>query len=179
MNEEQDLERRRTAYRQSGLAVARYTQGRTVPDLSLDRPETPVAPERSIRAWEVDLGSRTRHQVELEIIAQWAGPMAESRACFEDREPPQGWGAAGELLAALGRRVTRTADENDAYLEWLRRRALGLIEIPQIWAAIETLAAALLSRGTIPSVEASEIVAGVQRVARRRVGLSGFFRNPR
>ena len=48
MNEEQDLERRRTAYRQSGLAVARYTQGRTVPDLSLDRPETPVAPERSI-----------------------------------------------------------------------------------------------------------------------------------
>jgi hypothetical protein len=179
MNEEQDLERRRTAYRQSGLAVARYTQGRTVPDLSLDRPETPVAPERSIRAWEVDLGSRTRHQVELEIIAQWAGPVAESRACFEDREPPQGWGAAGELLAALGRRVTRTADENDAYLEWLRRRALGLIEIPQIWAAIETLAAALLSRGTIPSAEASEIVAGVQRVARRRVGLAGFFRNPR
>jgi len=179
MNEEQDLERRRTAYRQSGLAVARYTQGRTVPDLSLDRPETPVAPERSIRAWEVDLGSRTRHQVELEINAQWAGPMAESRACFEDREPPQGWGAAGELLAALGRRVTRTADENDAYLEWLRRRAAGLLDLPGEWPAVEAVAERLLEAGLLREQEITLLASGHLAAHRRASGLRGLFRDVR
>ena len=179
MTSDQDFERRRLAYRQAGLAVARYTQGRPVPDLSLDRSETPGPSEAGSRGWEVDLGSRSRQKVELEIISQWVGPVAESRACFENGEPPQGWGAVREPLAALGQRVTRTPGENDAYLEWLRQRAIGLIDIPPIWAAIEALASALLDRGVVPSAEASAIVAGVQRTARRRVGFAGLFRNPR
>ena len=179
MTDEQDFERRRLAYRQAGLAVALYTQGQPLPHLVLDRPKTPAAVESGARGWEIDLGSRARHRVELQIIALWAGPVAEARACFEDREPPQGWEAVREPMAALGRRVTRSPEENDAYLEWLRRRAVGLIDIPQVWSAIDALANALLEKGSLSPDEASDLVAAVQRVSRRRVGLAGLFRNPR
>ena len=181
MSQDHDRERRRLAYRQAGEAVARYTQGRPVPDLAVDRPPAPALPGegRSARARQVDLGSGTRHKVEMEILARWSGLLAEARACLGDREPSGGWGAAGETLAALGRRVTRRPDENDAYLQWLQRRALGLIDLPDIWAAVEAVAETLLADGKLGSREVSEIVAGVHRARRRRSGLAGWFRNPR
>jgi len=179
MSEDQ-LERRRLAYRLAGDAVARYTQGRRVPDLSLERPETEAVPTGgALRGWQVDLGGRGRQQTELEILARWVGLVSESRACLNDREPPGGWGAAREPIAALGRRVTRGLDENDAYLEWLRRRAIGLIDLPEIWAGVEAVAEALLTKGVIRSREASENVAGVHRAHRRRTGFADIFRNPR
>jgi hypothetical protein len=180
MTDEQKLERRRLAYRRAGHAVARCTQGGPVPDLSLEPPgQSATATGDLPRGWEIDLGSRARHRTELEMIARWTGLAAESRACFGDREPPDGWGPAREPIAALGRRVTRSLDENDAYLEWLRRRALGLLDIAPIWAAIEAVATALLEKEEVSSGEAVEIVAAVQRTGRRRVGLAGIFRNPR
>ncbi len=180
MTEEQDLERRRLAYRRAGYAVARHTQGRRVPDLSLESPAAPAAPAGSdSRWWQVDLGSRARYQTELEVLARWAGLLGESRACLGDREPPGGWGPARDPLAVLGQRVTRDLEENDAYLEWLRRRALGLIDLPDIWAAVEAVADALLTEGKVGSREVSEIVAGVHRARRHRSGFAGFFRNPR
>ena len=179
MSEDQ-LERRCLAYRLAGDAVARYTQGRRVPDLSLERPAAEAAPEGgALRGWQVDLGGRTRYQTELEILARWTGLVGESRACLNDREPPGGWGAAREPIAALGRRVTRSLDENDAYLEWLRRRAIGLIDLPEIWAAVEALAEALLAKGEVGRREASDIIAGAHRARRRRTGFAGIFRNPR
>lgn len=181
MSEDPDLERRRIAYRRAGEAVARHTQGRRVPDLTLEpAPTAPVNPDGGAsRGRQVDLGSRTRHQTELEILARWAGLVSESRACLGDREPPGGWGPAREPMAALGRRVTRSLDENDAYLEWLRRRALGLIDLPEIWAAVEAVAGTLLAEGRVGSREVSDIVAGAHRARRRPSGFAGIFRNPR
>jgi hypothetical protein len=180
MSEDQDLERRRLAYRRAGEAVARYTQGRRVPDLSLEPPAAEAAPAAGApRGGQVDLGSRGRQRTELEILARWTGLVGESRACFADREPPAGWGPAREDLDDLGLRVTRGPEENDAYLEWLRRRAQGLIDLPEIWAAVEAVAQALLAKGAIRSHEASEIVARVNRAHRQRVGFAGIFRNPR
>ena len=179
MSEDQ-LERRRLAYRRAGDAVARYTQGRRVPSLSMEPSEgegVPVGGDP--RRWQVDLGGRGRQQTEMEILARWAGLVSESRACFADQEPPGGWGPPREALGALGRRVTRDPEENDAYLEWLRRRARGLIDIVEVWEGVEALAEALLERGSIPSREASETVARVHRIHRRRAGFADLFRNPR
>jgi hypothetical protein len=184
MTEEPDLDRKRLAYRQAGYAVARYAQGRKVPDLSMEGSlQSPMAAAQDGDGagpqWPVDLGSMSRHRVELEILALWAGFLSESRACLGDREPPEGWGPAREPMAALGQRVTRNLDENDAYLEWLRRRALGLIDLPESWAAVETIAAAVLARGAVGSREASAIVSGVNRARRRRSGFANLFRNTR
>lgn len=177
---EDQTERRRLAYRRAGDAVARYTQGRRVPNLSLEPAAVAGAPiDGDPRRWQVDLGGRGRQQTEMEILARWVGLVSESRACFNDQEPPGGWGPTLEALAALGRRVTRNPEENDAYLEWLRRRAQGLIGIPEIWEAVEALAEALLAKGAVSSRAASEIVAGVQRIRRRRTGFADIFRNPR
>jgi hypothetical protein len=180
MSEDQDLERRRLAYRRAGEAVARYTQGRRLPDLALEPPAAEAA--RAVgapRGWQVDLGSRGRQRTELEILARWTGLLGESRACFADREPPEGWDPARGALADLGLRVTRGPEENDAYLEWMRRRARGLIDMPEIWAAVEAVAEALLTKGAICSREASEIIARVNRAHRQRIGFAGIFRNPR
>jgi hypothetical protein len=181
MTEEPDLDRKRLAYRQAGYAVALYSQGRRVPALSLERSlQSPVAAEEDApgRRWPVDMGSVARHRLELEILAMWAGFLSESRACLGDREPPGGWGPAREPMADLGRRVTRSLDENDAYLEWMRRRALGLIDLPEVWAAVEALAGAVLAQGAVGAGEASAIVAGLHR-SRRRSGIFGMFRDPR
>lgn len=177
MTDDRGPERCRSAYHRAGYAVALYTQGRQLPVLSLTAPAEPPVPDDQHlpRSWAVAMGSRARSKVELEIIARWTALVSEARACFGDREPPGGWGPAGDALAVLGRRVTRDPAENEAYLEWLRRRALGLVDIPEIWASIEGLAEALLARGALSSRDASDLIAGVLRSRRRRSGIAGFF----
>jgi hypothetical protein len=127
----------------------------------------------------VDLGSGARHRLELEILAHWAGLLSEARACWDGGAPPDGWGPALEPLADLGRRVTRSDDENEAYLEWLRRRAAGLLDLPGTWAAVEAVAEALLAKGSLAGAEAAALIAGIQRSRRRTRGLGGFFRDLR
>jgi hypothetical protein len=176
MTPEQDQDRIRLAYRTAGLAVAHHTQGRMLRALSLQ----PAAGENEPgRHWPVDLGSRARHHLELEILARWAGLASEARACWGGGEPPGGWGPARQPLADLGRRVTRSDEENDAYLEWLRRRAGGLLDLPGTWPAVEALAEALLQKGSVGGAEATALITGMQRSRRRARGLGGFFRDLR
>lgn len=177
MSEDQDLERRRLAYRRAGLAVAHYTQGRALGVLSLHLP----GPEDDGpgRRWPVDLGSGARHRLELEILAHWVGLLCEARACLDNGEPAGGWGSAREPIADLGRRVTRSDEENEAYLEWLRRRALGLIDLPGTWPAVEAVAGALLADGKVEGRAATALIAGVQQARRRRSGIGGWFRDVR
>jgi hypothetical protein len=115
----------------------------------------------------------------LEILAQWAGLMSEARACFDGREPAGGWGPVREPLAALGRRVTRSDEENEAYLEWLRRRAEGLLDLSSTWPAVEALAEALLAEGRLAGPEAEALISGVERSRRRRFGITGWFHGVR
>ncbi|MFH1330088.1 MAG: hypothetical protein ABIJ48_05500 [Actinomycetota bacterium] len=178
MTEDQDLERRRLAYRRAGLAVAHYTQGRPLSALSLRRPPGP-GDEGPGHGRPVDLGSGARHRLELEVLAHWASLLCEARACLDDQEPAGGWGAAREPIADLGRRVTRSEEENEAYLEWLRRRALGLIDLPGTWPAVEAVAGALLAEGEIGGREATDLIAGVQRTRRHRSGIGDWFRGSR
>jgi hypothetical protein len=177
MTDDRESERRRLAYRQAGSAVARHAQGRALGALTLQRPA--AEEDDSGRRWQVDLGSGARHRVELEILAQWAGLMSEARACFDGREPAGGWGPAREPITGLGRRVTRSDEENEAYLEWLRRRADGLLDLPGTWPAVEALAEDLLDRGRVAGPEADALISGVERSRRRRSGISAWFRGVR
>ncbi len=175
MSDQQD-QSRCLAYRLAGAAVARHAQGRVLPTLDLRRP---ALDDDSGRPWPVDLGSGARHRLELQILVQWAGLMSEARACHEGREPAVGWGAAREPLTALGHRITRSDEENEAYLEWLRRRAVGLLDLPGTWTAVEKLADALCREGSVGGSQAMALIAGVQQAQRRRSGISSWFRGVR
>jgi hypothetical protein len=181
MTGENDLERRRLAYRRAGYAVARYTQGHSAPAISAEgSPEAPWAdPRLPLHRGPVDLGSRARHHLELQVLAQWAALLSESRACLGDGEPPGGWGGALDGVSALGRLVTRSDEENQAYLGWLRRRAMGLIDLPDVWAAIEALAEQALSAGPIGPRQAAAIIGAAEEPARRRSGVLEWFRGLR
>jgi hypothetical protein len=176
MSDQQD-QNRCLAYRVAGAAVARHAQGRPLSTLDLRRAAS--EDDASDRRWPVDLGSRGRHRIEMEILTHWTGLMSEARACYEGGEPAGGWGAAREPLAALGRRVTRSEEENEAFLEWLRRRALGLLDLPGTWTAVEKLAEALGREGTVPGGQAMALITGVQQAQRRRSGISGWLRSVR
>jgi len=165
---------RPTAYRKAGYAVACYAQGRPVPALSPDRPG--AEEDEPGRAWPVDLGSGARHRLELEILARWVAVLAEERAAQEAGATPPPGGRTREVLDALGRRITRSPEENEAYLEWLRRRAQGLLDLPGMWAAMEKAAETLLTSGAMSSREATALIAGVQQERRRRSGIGGWLR---
>ncbi|MBM3696658.1 MAG: hypothetical protein FJW79_12135 [Actinobacteria bacterium] len=173
MSGETDIERRSRAYRKAGHAVAHHVQGRRPSRLALDPPTE--AESESSRP--VDLGGGARHRLELEILALWVGLEAEARAAAQ-AGAPAGPTPGPDHLAALGRRVTRSEQENEAYLEWLRRRALGLLDLPGIWPAVEKVAEALLADGSLSAADLTALVSGAQR-SHRRPGLSGWLRDLR
>jgi hypothetical protein len=177
MDADQELERRGRAFRRAGYAVARLTQGRPLRLINLDGPE-PVDEGPGERV-TVDLGGGSRHRLEMELLARWAGLLSEGRDCRDDVPPPGGWGAAAAPLAAMGLRVTRSDDENEAYLEWLRRRALGLLDLPGIWKGVEAVGEALLKDGTVDERQARALVAGAQPPQRRPRWLQGFYHDVR
>jgi hypothetical protein len=177
MSEDQDLERRRVAYRRAGYAVTRSTQGRPLRAVTLEAADP--GRRAGARNWPVDLGSHQRHDLEMEILARWSGLNAEARGCFSGQEPPGGWGDLRAPLAEMGRQVTRSEDENDGYLEWLRRRAAGLLELPGEWEAIEAVAEALLERGRVGESEVSALIMRSLPPPKRPAALRFFYREPR
>jgi len=182
MSPDQDLDRRRLAFRRAGYAVARYTQGYPVPALTLSgSPQQPVEGDEGggARRFPVDMGSRTRHRLELQALAMWAALLSESHACLDDREPAGGWGPVRAPMVALTGRVTRGEAENEAYLEWLRQRALGLLALPEIWSTIESLADRLLAEGAVGAKQANALIGAALQGPTPRSGISGWLRRLR
>jgi hypothetical protein len=168
MTQETGPARHRLAYRRAGCAVARHIQGTRPEALSLEG-QAPAGTPR--RGWQVDLGGGARHRIELDLLALWVGLLAEARSAGEAGGPPDGWGPALEPLAEAARRVTRTEGENAAYLEWLRQRALGLLDLPGIWPAIETVAEALAEKGRL---EGRDVAGLIALAPRPRRGFAGW-----
>ena len=177
MEADRELERRGRAFRRAGYAVARLNQGRPLRLITLNDPEP--ADEGPGERVTVDLGGGARHRLEMELLARWAGLLSEGRACRGEVAPPGGWSAAAAPLAPMGRRVTRSEDENEAYLEWLRRRALGLLDPPGMWAGVEAVGEALLKDGTVDERQVGALVAGAQPPRRRPRWLQGFYHDVR
>jgi hypothetical protein len=138
--------------------------------------------------------ARTQRQLEKRIIATWAGPLAEERA-------PSEWNATGAGLSEpfehpehgtvhhlypdgdLGR-IQYMAGiihagpgrSTDAYVEYLRCRALDLLEHGRfIWAQVEAVAAALIKQKTLSGKQTRDVCWRVieDALARGRTRCSG------
>jgi len=116
MTDDETTERRRTAYRQAGYAAAVAMQARSFGTLSIAPLERSVAqafePRKPGREpMHVDLRSKARHRIELEVVALWAGLLSEANACFEGETPPDGWGPGYGRILELEETAARVLDE--------------------------------------------------------------------
>lgn len=102
-----------------------------------------------------DQGSpRGGAMVECEVIHRLAGTIAEAKAT--DNGPPENsWRSDRKQMADIVLRVTGSADEAEAYVEWLRIRSKALVN--KLWPAIEAVALALLDKKRLSRAEIRKI----------------------
>ena len=124
---------------------------------------------------DIEVDRRTQLRIERQIMILWAGPMAEARftGAFDDE------GADADLMTLTNLAVYASGgtEEAEAFIEWLRLRASGVLENGWVWPRVERVAAALLETPRIsgrrfrnllaePTAEESEGLAQILRVMR-------------
>ena len=149
------------AYHEAGHAVAAFALNRRVRSVT-------VAPQGNILGQNVygkgltiqpDVGvdGRTRNEIERRVICAMAGWAVEKKL------HPKRKGIATESndlqhAADLASYVVGSTEELEAYLDWLWIRAKQLIALPHYWAAIEALAAELVTHKRLGEKRVREVI---------------------
>ncbi len=123
-----------------------------------------------------------RDRVERRIMSTLAGEIAQERATgttegsrFSTDHPVHGtviidgdWHVAVETAAA----ISVDNSEVDGYLEWLHARTRTFVNHREVWASVEAVAAALLSKKTLSSRRVRDITREVRprRIKSDRAG---------
>jgi hypothetical protein len=153
------MERELAAYHEAGHAVAAYLFMIETGGLALD--DRCLWPSRP---WEQDDGSI--ESAESQILLALAGPAAERKlkgtpelSAHSTEDSALAQRLSAEMQAAL----IGNADERliQAHLCYLDEKVRCLFDDPGVWTAVEALAKALLTSGSLPGDEVREIVAGV------------------
>jgi hypothetical protein len=154
-----------TAYHEAGHAVAGWRLGiglrkkgvTIVPDEAAGTAGSCTSRWASNRTIEWDASDKKRIRVENDVQSLLAGMIAQRRYA-----PRRRWrrGAFGDsrVIDDLLTRFTYDQKEIDAWVKLLRIRTQNLLSNPDVWRAVERLAAALIERRTIPGPEATEIM---------------------
>ena len=137
-----------TAYHEAGHAVASFLLRRAFRYVSIE-PEGGSLGQLHMKklpeSFNPDINSdmRTRSWIEREAMIDFAGDVAATHAGYE-----QGAGTGGDMSNAVGMILHEvgSAEEAEAYANWLYIRAKGMITFGHNWGAVEMLAAALLER---------------------------------
>lgn len=149
-----------TAYHEAGHAVAAVLLKRRFQMISI-LPDGESEGHVSLSGLgkvqsEVPVEARTRRKLEREILIYLAGPTAEALGTGT-RELLINHTDLNEAVA-LADHLTTSPREADAYLHWLGLRAEALIRPPGPWAAVQTLATALLERQQLGYRRARQII---------------------
>ncbi|MBI5489932.1 MAG: M50 family metallopeptidase [Deltaproteobacteria bacterium] len=160
----------RTAYHEAGHAVMAVLQGRTFGDISIIPSEGTsgrvdgfaLTQDQQI---EIAAGPRRRleRHVRSEIMIYYAGHVAESMRTGKLTL----LGAENDLAQAAEMATKLYADEatRGAFVLWLWHLTREALQERVNWAAVGTLALALLVEEVVPGRRARMIVGMVQRVA--------------
>jgi hypothetical protein len=114
--------------------------------LDLGRPLSAAAGPRTINLRVRDLAERL-------IIVRLAGAVAEARAGGEPPGDDEDVRAAYDLVT----KFCGSDEEAEKYLEWLRARAVNLLNAEENWLAVDSLAAELLERRELSGREARRV----------------------
>jgi hypothetical protein len=151
----------KTAYHEAGHVVAaiyykrRFIKVSIIPDdESLGRV---IYPDSYWKGFLLDKGTtKTRARIEEEILKKFAGEVAEkiaSKSSFLTH--PREHNRRARELASL---VCGSKQELDAFVRWLWKREVYLLQDPCRWAAVESLAKALLEKKEIGYAETRKII---------------------
>jgi hypothetical protein len=106
---------------------------------------------------KANTSSSVRSKIENEIMISLAGAIAQGthdsrsfRRYHDDDDRAYSEG--------LAMRVTGSAKETEAYLEWLRIRTENMIRNPLHWRAVQTLADELIRRETLSGPQTKEVL---------------------
>jgi hypothetical protein len=102
------------------------------------------------------IGADEQRQLELEIIATLAGPLAERWSGGANVKAPDQ--ADAQRARRLAARVNPDPFEDDPHLAWLRARAATMRHRPDYRAALEAVAAALAERRELGGEEVRQII---------------------
>ena len=100
---------------------------------------------------DLEITRRTEQRIQSQIHVLWAGTQAQERwsrcqpDCPKDLDEELRVGAASDIntIVNLASFVTASAEELDAYIEWLRLRTLNMQNRPHYWDRVTAVAGAL------------------------------------
>jgi hypothetical protein len=151
---------KRTAYHEAGHAVAAYALRRAFRSVTIVPGEDFLG-----KIWltklstfhpEYDNSSKTNRRVEEGIIINYAGFVAEG--IFTGRNDYRGAHHDLVCAAALASNMVGSAEEEDAYLNYLWISTKNLMKLPHWWSATEALAKTLLEKKTLNHKHAKQVI---------------------
>jgi hypothetical protein len=160
-----DMSERATAYHEAGHAVVAQALGRAVKSVTIvgDDEVTGRCIHPPVGDWfrpNIKVDGRARRLTDTTIMSSWAGTLAQEREGSSTAEELEAEAANDrDGLVDLALRFTGgNVYETDSYIEWLRRRTVGLLDRFDIWPAIEAVAEALLVERTLSGRRVRQVV---------------------
>jgi hypothetical protein len=155
-----------TAYHEAGHAVVGWRLG-----IGLRKMGVTIVPDKAVgtagsctssrwatnKTVEWDDSDKNRIRTEKDIQSLLAGEIAQRRyslCSVRCRHASSDRATAIDILTYF----TAEQMELEAWVKLLHIRTVNLLSNPDIWRAVERLAAALMERRTIPGKEATEII---------------------
>lgn len=164
------MDREGVAYHEAGHAVASYVLRQGFRGVTIDPARESLSDGLHVlleaRWIEIPQHLRRISFVEGHSMVLLAGPEAELRATGSVAEPEESADRANALF--LASQVNAAADEADAYVEWLRRRAANLLFDDVNWPIAERVAKILLDRSSISYRSVRALIAGEPEQPRPR-----------
>ena len=154
-----------TAYHEAGHAVAAFFQNRRTQTVTITADSDVLGLHKGYRqpAFLAGLNQSGRlseehleRRAHREIIVCLAGAEAEKRAGAPKAAVARGAALDQELAVDFASRVTGSAEEVEALLNWLAVRKRNLIE--HHWHCVEAVSRALIERKTLRWKEVREII---------------------
>jgi len=154
-----------TAYHEAGhavvnchLKIALRREGVTiVPDKVAGTGGTSSHRKTISSTIEYDASDRNRIRAERYVQGLIAGEMAQRRYNPRSVRNEHGSSDRHEAIKVLSY-FANNENELGPWFKLLRIRTENLLAVPDVWQAVERLAAALMERRTIPGKEATEII---------------------
>ena len=111
---------------------------------------------QKLLAVEFDLNKRNIHRAEAHIITSYAGVIGEAK--FLGAEPHDISYSDQDLIIDLALCLGSGPEDTKRIIDESKARATELLNIPENWAAVEALSAALLFRKQISGRTARKII---------------------
>jgi len=112
---------------------------------------------------DAEVSEHWRQYLDSEAISSLAGPLAEQRFRGETLGPPlpASAGADQAHVHAIARFLYEDLREADMWQWWMLHRAVRLVEVDaDFWAAVVTVAGALLRESSLSESEVAQLVHG-------------------